>query len=140
MRILLDTNILVSALLSSNGPPGQILTAIKQNQHTIVSSSHLTDELRDVCSRKHLRERISREEVEDLVYNMESVGVVVTTLPEVDLSPDPKDNPVLATAIAGEADLIVSGDKSHLVALGQAQGIPILNPRDALDRIQGNEQ
>jgi len=140
VRILLDTNILVSALLSANGPPGQILTAIKQNQHTLVSSSYLTDELRDVCSRKHLRERISREEVEDLVYTMESVGVVVTTLPEIDLSPDPKDNPVLATAVAGKAELIVSGDKSHLAALGQAQGIPILNPRDAPDRIQCNEQ
>ena len=40
--------------------------------------------------------------------------LVVSELPEVNLSPDPKDNPILATAIAGEAELIVSGDKGDM--------------------------
>ncbi len=53
----------------------------------------------------------------------------------MDLSPDPKDNPILAAAIAGKADLIVSGDKKHMLALGAVEGIPIVTARDALDRL-----
>lgn len=140
MRILLDTNILISALICKDGPPGQILGIIKRDRHSLISSPYLTDELREVCNRPHLRKRISPEEVNDLVYNMEAVGHIVSELPEVDLSPDPKDNPILATAIAGKADLIVSGDKDHMQRLGQVQGIPIVNARQALDRLQGQEQ
>lgn len=140
MRILLDTNVLVSALLSKDGPPGQVLRTIKQEQHTLVSSPYLTHELRLVCRRDHLRGRISPEEVQDLIYNLEAVGLVVSPLPEIDLSPDPKDNPILATAIAGKADLIVTGDKSHMQSLGRVHGIPIVNPREAFNLLQGKTQ
>ncbi len=53
----------------------------------------------------------------------------------MDISPDPKDNPILAAALAGKADLIVSGDKKHVLALGAVEGIPIVTARDALDRL-----
>jgi predicted nucleic acid-binding protein len=53
----------------------------------------------------------------------------------VNLSPDPKDNPILAAAIAGKADLIVSGDKKHMLALGAVAGIPIVTAKNALDRL-----
>lgn len=53
----------------------------------------------------------------------------------MDLSPDPKDNPILAAAIAGKADLIVSGDKHHMLALGTAGGIPVVTAREALERL-----
>ena len=98
------------------------------------------NELRNVCGRDHLRQRISPEELQDLSYNFEAVGVVVVELPKIDLSPDPKDNPILATAIAGNADLIVTGDKSHLQSLGQVQGIPIVTPRNALDVLRDHER
>ena len=52
------------------------------------------------------------------------------------LSPDPKDNPILAAAMAGKADLIVSGDKKHMLALGEVENIPIVTARDALDRLE----
>jgi len=53
----------------------------------------------------------------------------------MDLSSDPKDNPILAAAIAGKADLIVSDDKRHMLALGHVEGIPMVTARDALDRL-----
>lgn len=89
-----------------------------------------------MTSRPHLGSRIALEEVEALIYNLEAVGFVVSELPEVDISSDPKDNPILATAIAGKAEIIVSGDKSHMQSLGRVQGIPILTPRDALERLK----
>lgn len=123
-------------MLSKSGPPGQLLNAIRQGRHILISSDFIAHELRSVTSRPHLRSRIDPEEVETLIYNLEVVGLVVSKLPEIDISPDPKDNPILATAIAGEADLIVSGDKSHMQSLGEVQGIPILTPREALERLK----
>ena len=49
--------------------------------------------------------------------------MVMTELPEVDISPDSKDNPILATAVAGGADLVVSGDKGDMLALGYVEDI-----------------
>ena len=53
--------------------------------------------------------------------------------PAANLSPDPKDNPILAAAIAGKANLIVSGDKKHMLALGTVEGVPVVTAREALD-------
>ena len=53
----------------------------------------------------------------------------------VENSPDPDDNLILAAAVAGNADLIVSGDKRHMLSLGDVEGIPIVTPRDALSLI-----
>lgn len=136
VRILLDTNVLISALLSKEGPPGQVLSAIQRGRHILISSHYLAEELRAVANRPHLRSRISHEEVETLIYNLGAVGFVVSELPVVNLSSDPKDNPILATAIVGRADFIVSGDKNHMQNLGEVQGIPILTPRDALERLK----
>ncbi len=88
-----------------------------------------------MLGRDHLKPYIRPAEANDLLYNLESVGTVVTDLPQIDLSPDPKDNPILATGVAGQADLIVSGDKNDMLALGQAEGIPIITPGEAIERL-----
>ena len=62
-------------------------------------------------------------------------ALVLDEPPMVNLSPDPKDNPILAAAIAGNADLIVSGDKKHMLALGEVEGIPIVTARKALEHL-----
>ena len=123
---MLDTNVLVSALISGNGPPGRVLAAIKQEGLTLITSAAQLDELRNVLGRERLRPWIRSEEAPDLIRNLEAVGEVVRDLPDVNASPDPDDNPILATAIAGRADLIVSGDKKHMLALGHIRGIPIV--------------
>ncbi|MDZ7760103.1 MAG: PIN domain-containing protein [Desulfovermiculus sp.] len=55
--------------------------------------------------------------------------------PPVYFSPDPADDKILAVAIAAEADLIVSGDKKHMLFLNNAAGIPIVTAREAVDRL-----
>ena len=62
-------------------------------------------------------------------------ALVLDEPPEVDLSPDPKDNLILAAAVAGMANLIVSGDKKHMLVLGKVEGIPVVTAREALERI-----
>ena len=70
-----------------------------------------------------------------IVENIDTRALILDAPPDVALSPDPNDNPILAAAIAGKADLIVSGDKKHMLALGEVEGLPIVTARDALDRL-----
>ena len=140
MRIVLDTNIFISALISGDGYPGQLLAAVKRERITLVTSIYQIDELRDVLGRERLKPYIRPAEAEDLVYHLEAVGMVTGKLPEMSLSPAPKDDPILATAVAGEADLIVSGDKGDMLALGHVEGIPIVTARDAVGRLRKRER
>ena len=135
MRIVLDTNILVSALISEEGYPAQVLAAIKRERVTLVTSAYQIEELRGVLARERLKPYIRPEEAADLLYHLEAVGLVVSELPEVSRSPNPKDNPILATAIAREAELIVSGDKGDMLALGRVEGIPVVTAREAAIRL-----
>ena len=80
---------------------------------------------------------IDADEAEDILDNIDSYAFVLDDPPEVNLSPDPRDNPVLAAAIAGDADLIVSGDKKNLLGLAEIEGIPIVTARKALELIRG---
>ena len=139
MRIVLDTNIFVSAFIHGGGPPGRVLAAVKHEGVTLVTSAAQLLELRNVVSREHLRPYIRREEAEDLIRNLEAVSEVVTAaLPSVNVSPDPDDNLILGPAIAGRADMIVSGDKKHMLSLGgHVNGIPIVTAADAADRLYG---
>ena len=93
--------------------------------------------MRDVLARERLQPFIRPEEADDLLYHLEAVGMMVADLPDVNLSPDPKDNPILATAVVGRAELIVSGDKGGMLALGYVEGIPVVTARDAIRRLQG---
>ena len=133
MRIVLDTDVLVSALISGEGPPGHVLAAVKSPGVTLITSRFQIDELRDVLTRDRLQPYIRREEADDLLYHLEAVAVVAE-LPEVSLPAEPDDNSILATAIAGDADLIVSGDRGGMRAVGSAGGIPIVTARAAAGR------
>ena len=136
---MLDTSIFVSALISGDGYPGQLLAAVKRDRITLATSVYQIDELREVVGRERLKPYIQPEESEDLLYHLEAVGMTMSRLPEVSLSPDPKDNPILATAVAGEADLLVSGDKGDMLALGHVEGIPIVTAQDAVGRLRRRE-
>lgn len=136
VRILLDTNVIISGFLSAKGPPGQLLQGWLEGRFELVTSQSQLDELERALGYDKLRDRIRPDQVRDFVDNIDVMAVVVPSIPTVTLSPDPDDNPILATAIAAQADLIISGDKPHMVALGEAHGIPIVTPREALNRLE----
>jgi predicted nucleic acid-binding protein len=63
-----------------------------------------------------------------------AVAELVGELPEIDAAPnDPKDNPVVATAVAGKADYLVTADRAHLLPLGEYRGVRMANPRAFLE-------
>jgi len=133
VRVVLDTNILISALITRNTPPDKLYQAWLRGEIELVISDTQVAEIYDVLSRPRLRRFLDADEADAIVENIATRALIITELPVVNVSPDPKDNPVLASAIVGRAELIVSGDKKHMLDLGEVEGIPIVTARKALE-------
>ena len=138
MRIVLDTNVVMSALLW-RGTPYRLLEAIGQRSSSqLYSSTALLEELTDVLTRPSAIKRLALIEktaatvLADYVELIELVAP--TTVPRV-VPGDVDDDQVIAAAVAAQANLIVSGDRKHLLPLGSHAGIAIVDVAQALRRI-----
>ena len=136
MRIVLDTNILIGALITKGTPPDDLHQAWLRGDIDLITSTAQLAEIDNVLSRPRMQKYVDADEASAIVRNMDTRAVVLDEIPTINLSPDPKDNPILATAIAGKADLIVSGDKKHMLSLKHVEGIPVVTAREALGRLR----
>ncbi len=130
MRAVLDTNVLVSAVLSDAGPPGSILRAWRAGSFQIVTSPPLLSELEAVLARPRIARRLGWSETERsaFVVALGESAMIVAPKKEIALiDADPADNRVLEAAAEAGADYIVSGDR-HLLDLGSYEGIDIVTP------------
>lgn len=140
MRLVLDTNVVLSAL-RWRGTPYRLLSAIAQQPRVqLCSSTALLDQLADVLTRPSAAKRlalIGRTARELLVDDIEVIELVEpVSVPRVVVG-DIDDDQVIAAAVAAQADLIVSGDRKHVLPLGSHQGIEIIDSAEALRRIAG---
>ena len=134
IRAVLDTNVLVSGLLSKQGPPHQVLDAWLEGHYTLVTSLYLVDELIHVLSYPRIanRFRLAEREITDILAALLSQAEITPgQLHLPGATRDPKDDAVVACAIEGGADYIVSGDQDLLV-LGHYQGCQVITPRQFL--------
>jgi len=123
VKLLLDTNVLVAALVARGACSDLLEHCVRR--HVVISSQPLLDELSDVLTRK-LRQRAV--DVRAAVRLFEETFTLVVPEPlDPPICRDPDDDVVLATARAGECDAIVTGDQDLLV-LDQFQGIRVLPP------------
>ncbi len=130
MRIVLDTNVLISAIIS-NGRSAEVLDYCIVN-HTVMTSDYILEELREKLTDKF--DYTADEAMAACnVIRRQSTVVKAGTLP-TRVSRDPDDDNILAAAVEGQTDFIVTGDKDLLV-LKEYQGIPILTPRAFQDFI-----
>jgi putative PIN family toxin of toxin-antitoxin system len=138
VRIVLDANVALSALLW-RGTPYRLLEAIRQRGDVqLVSSAALLEELADVLTRPSLGKRlaiIGKTAQVVLADYVEVVEVVAPTeVPRV-VPNDADDDHLIAAAAAGGAELVVSGDRD-LLGIGSHQGIGIVSPAEAVKAVQ----
>jgi len=139
VRVVIDTNLLVSAIIST-GLPRQLLDAARAGEFELCTSEILLAELFDVLGRGKFADRLAQAGLSPkiLVDDLRGLAVVVAPVKVPRVVPtDPDDDHVLAAALAGAVDLIASGDRRDLLPLGSYAGIPIVTAREAMERIAG---
>ena len=132
MRVLLDPNLLISHLLVPLGGrnPTRIVEAATAGVFVLLLPQDAVDELRRrVASKPYLRDRITTEELEALIRALATSAIALPELSEGApvVGRDPKDDYLIAHAVLGRADYLVSGD-ADLVSLGEVAGVRLVNP------------
>jgi putative PIN family toxin of toxin-antitoxin system len=133
-RVVLDTNVLISALLSHNGTPRKLLNRLARQTATLLFSDATFAELVTRLAKRKFDRYRTGEQMEAYLDSLSELGEWVYVLENPAVCRDPDDDILLATAASGEADLLVTGDQDLLV-LNPFEGLPILSPADCLERI-----
>jgi hypothetical protein len=138
MRVILDTNILLSALLSPLGAPAQLLGAWERKAFTLVACEALIAELRAVAARPFFRARLRASAAELLAAGLRDFSFFCHRLPCGPIAPDPKDSYLLALADASQAEFLVTGDK-QLLSLKRHKATRIITPAAMIEILKDAE-
>jgi putative PIN family toxin of toxin-antitoxin system len=130
MRVVLDTNIIVSALISNAGKPATIVDAWLDGKFTLLTCAVHLDELRATLHKPRVAALMKPHTAGRLVNQVRKLAEDIAPLPHVERSPDPTDDFLLAMSEAGRADYLVTGDKSGLLALGRHKTTRIVSARE----------
>ena len=135
MRLVLDTNVVASAVLWG-GVPRLLLQAGREKRVDLFTSAALLAELTDILGRRKFDKKIaaSTMTVDQLVDRYAALAALVRPTPTPRIAPDPDDDVVVGTALAAKADLIVTGDKP-LLSVAEYQGVRIVGVSQALQII-----
>lgn len=134
MRIVLDTNVLVSAMLSGGGAPDMTLQLVLQGAATLLADSRVLAEYDEVTARPLFafddRERLL------LLDTLEAIAEPVVSRPLRLALPDPEDRMFVEVAVAGRADAIVTGNVKHFVPRRGSVPVAVLTPRQFVERMR----
>ena len=139
IRAVLDSSVLMSIFLTPRGSSVQVLRAARRGAFVLCLSPEIIAEtvrkLRAKQAAFQARYAYTDERIERYAALLLGAAELVTDLPDLAgaVPNDPKDDPIVATAVAAKADYLVSGDRRHLLPLGEYQGIRIVGVREFLD-------
>ena len=136
MIVVVDTNVLISAVMG-HGKPRRLVTRLLK-EHKVITSREMLAELVDVLDRAKFA-KIKKRKVTKFLTILTNKAEIVSIQEDVDVIPeDPDDNIVLSTASEGNANYILSGDK-HLLKLREFRGIRIVPVKEMLELLQKNQ-
>ena len=141
LRVSIDSNVFVSSLISGKGPTYRVIQAIYRGDVALILSREQHAEILDVIQRPGLQHRLSASDVQTLRNTLAIVDLYdAATSPPVTVR-DPKDENIVATAIAGQADFIITGDDDLLVLADEPAIAPlrIVTPRAFVDLFDPDE-
>lgn len=133
MQIVIDTNILVSALLNEASLPARLLTLWRLRHFHVVTSTAQLDEIGRVTRYAKLREYLNPVKTGRLVNNLRELATIYDHLPNVADCSDPNDNFLLAMVEKSEADFLITGDKADLISMERYAGARIVTVRQFLE-------
>lgn len=135
LKVVLDTNVLVSGLISPNGTPARLINAWRERKFELVISPAILEELAGVLQRDKIRcyyEHVDRDLARKYVAGLRRFATLVPGKVQVQgVCADPDDDKFIAAALEAGADYIVSGN-DHLLDLKEYQGVKILKPGEFL--------
>lgn len=132
LKAVIDTNVIVSAVIGKSTTFSRIYNAFVNNLFTPVLSPPLQEEILSVIRKPRIRKYFRAEEIRRFKELIKVDTILVTPAKKVSLCRDAKDNIILEAALEAKADFIVTGD-NDLLALKPLFDIPIINPRQFSD-------
>jgi len=139
MKVVLDANVFISALLTPGGTAARVLDLARQRAFDLLLSPPILREGRRVLQYPKLKKRHGRtpDELEAFLQDWLNLATLTPGKKKVRVvKDDPEDDMYLACALEGQADFIVSGDQ-HLKNLKSFEGIPIVSPAEFLEAVEG---
>jgi putative PIN family toxin of toxin-antitoxin system len=149
MRIVLDSNVLARAARPFLGPAREVLLRCTEEPHILLLSAFIVSELRRVLRYERVRKMHGLDDVgiERYVADVESAALIVAlpeTSQEAIVAHDPKDDPIVHTAVAGSAEFLCTRDRhlhhAAVTAYCRARGIEVLDDVALLARLRASEQ
>ena len=134
MRVVIDTNVLISAAIKPKSRLGLLIQYLHQARYMLIYSSEMLDELAEVFSRPKIRQKynLDEEAIDTVIGVIVTRGENVIPTKNIAICRDPDDNLFLSLALDGHADYIVSGD-GDLLSLSPFRGIAIIKPAEFLN-------
>ena len=132
MRVVLDTNVVVSAFLTPSGVPAEVLRRALGGEPVALYDDGILAEYREVLERPKFR--LNTEDVTEVLELLTAKGERVAAAPLVVANlPDPDDLPFIEVAVTGQADALVTGNPRHFPDTG---GVELLSPRQLLELLE----
>lgn len=132
MRVVIDTNVIVSGILNPHGSPGRIVNALLSEAITVLHDDRILSEYREVLLRPTFG--FSSSDVDVLLDFVESSGEHVSAEPLALILPDPNDLPFLEVAASGSADALITGNIKHFKPRRGQHSVLVTTPADFLHR------
>ena len=129
MRVVFDTNILISALVIPTSLAERVIFKIIEGEDSLVISKEISNELLSVLSTKFSSDR---EAISRVAINLSELAELVTPTKRVRIFKDEPDNRILECVLCGKADVIVTGDK-EMLKLREYEGVKIISLKEYLD-------